>query len=139
MTGVHSLASDNYAAVHPEVMAALAAANEGHVPSYGADPVTERAIAAMRADLGADAEIGFVFNGTGANVVGLQLMLHPWQHVVCARTAHINVQETENVIFDGADAAVARINLDGAPGEACLAGIRQNADVLDVQLVSLSS
>jgi threonine aldolase len=93
MTGVHSLASDNYAAVHPEVMAALAAANEGHVPSYGADPVTERAIAAMRADLGADAEIGFVFNGTGANVVGLQLMLSPWQHVVCARTAHINVDE----------------------------------------------
>ncbi|MFZ0158664.1 MAG: beta-eliminating lyase-related protein [Kineosporiaceae bacterium] len=90
---MHSLASDNYAAVHPEVMAALAAANEGHVPSYGADPVTERAIAAMRADLGADAEIGFVFNGTGANVVGLQLMLHPWQHVVCARTAHINVDE----------------------------------------------
>jgi D-3-phosphoglycerate dehydrogenase len=55
------------------------------------------------------------------------------------RTAHINVQETENVIFDGADAAVARINLDGVPGEACLAGIRRHADVLDVQLVSLAS
>ncbi len=90
---MQSLASDNYAAVHPEVMAAIAAANTGHAPSYGADPITERAIAAMRAELGADAEIGFVFNGTGANVVGLQLMLHPWQHVVCARTAHINVDE----------------------------------------------
>jgi D-3-phosphoglycerate dehydrogenase / 2-oxoglutarate reductase len=54
------------------------------------------------------------------------------------RAASLNVQATENVIFDGAEAAVARINLDGAPGEACLAGIRTQGDVLDVQLVSLS-
>jgi D-3-phosphoglycerate dehydrogenase len=55
------------------------------------------------------------------------------------RTAGLNVQETENVIFDGAEAAVARINLDGAPGEATVAAVRAHADVLDVQLVSLSS
>ena len=34
------------------------------------------------------------------------------------RVAHLNVQETENIIFDGAHAAVARINLDGAPSAA---------------------
>ena len=54
------------------------------------------------------------------------------------RAAGLNVQETENVIFDGAEAAVARINLDGAPGAATVTAIRAHADVLDVQLVSLS-
>jgi D-3-phosphoglycerate dehydrogenase len=54
------------------------------------------------------------------------------------RTAGLNVQETENVIFDGAEAAVARINLDGAPGAATVSAVRAHADVLDVQLVSLT-
>ncbi len=90
---MRSLASDNYAEVHPEVIAAILAANTGHARPYGADEVTHAAVAAMRVELGQDAEIAFVFNGTGANVIGLQLMLQPWQHVVCAATAHINVDE----------------------------------------------
>jgi D-3-phosphoglycerate dehydrogenase len=53
------------------------------------------------------------------------------------RAAGLNVQETENVIFEGAQAAVARINLDGAPADGTVAAVRSNADVLDVQLVSL--
>ncbi len=55
------------------------------------------------------------------------------------RAAGLNVQETENVIFDGAEAAVARVNLDGAPGDATVTAIGAHAEVLDVQLVSLSS
>ena len=55
------------------------------------------------------------------------------------RAAGLNVQETENVIFDGAAAAVARINLDGAPSRAAVDAVRAHAEVLDVQLVSLSS
>ena len=52
------------------------------------------------------------------------------------RVAHLNVQETENIIFDGAQAAVARINLDGAPAAArARRHARGNADILDVQLV----
>ncbi len=90
---MRSFASDNYAAVHPDVMAAIAAANHGHAPAYGADPVTEQAVAAVRREFGDHADVAFVFNGTGANVVGLQLMLRPWEHVVCARTAHIAVDE----------------------------------------------
>ncbi|MGD9902960.1 MAG: NAD(P)-dependent oxidoreductase [Vicinamibacterales bacterium] len=54
------------------------------------------------------------------------------------RGAGLNVQETENVIFDGAEAAVARINLDAEPGAATVTAIRGHADVLDVQLVSLA-
>jgi D-3-phosphoglycerate dehydrogenase len=48
----------------------------------------------------------------------------------------LNVQETENIIFDGAEAAVARINLDGEPSTELLAAIEAgNADILSLQLV----
>ena len=54
------------------------------------------------------------------------------------RVAHLNVQETENIIFDGAQAAVARINLDGAPSVRALDAMQSgNADILDLQLVKL--
>jgi D-3-phosphoglycerate dehydrogenase len=54
------------------------------------------------------------------------------------RRADINVQETENVVFEGAEAAVARINLDGAPTPAQLAEIQPgNDNILSVQLVTL--
>jgi D-3-phosphoglycerate dehydrogenase / 2-oxoglutarate reductase len=54
------------------------------------------------------------------------------------RAAAINVQETENVIFAGAEAAVARINLDGRPSDAVLALITSgNEHVLSVQMVEL--
>jgi threonine aldolase len=86
-------ASDNYAGVHPEVLAAVAEANVGHMTSYGADPVTERAVERFRSLLGEQVEVLFVFNGTGANVVGLQSMLRTWESVVCASTSHINVDE----------------------------------------------
>src|SRR5437762_2427109 len=56
----------------------------------------------------------------------------------CLRSGNINVQETENVIFDGAQAAVARINLDGAPPETLLTTIEKgNADILDLHLVTI--
>ena len=55
------------------------------------------------------------------------------------RDAHLNVQETENVIFEGAHAAVARINLDGEPSPAILESIQNgNADILNMQLVRLT-
>ena len=54
------------------------------------------------------------------------------------RTGNINVQETENVIFEGAQAAVARINLDGAPSDALLTAMQSgNADILDLHLVAI--
>lgn len=87
------LASDNYAGVHPDVLAAVAEVNVGHAVSYGDDDVTARAADLFRAHLGAHAEAAVVFNGTGANVVGLQLLLKPWESVVCAASAHIGVDE----------------------------------------------
>jgi len=89
----HDFASDNYAGVHPEILVALAAANDGHVPGYGADPYTEHLQDVLRGHFGADATAYPVFNGTGANVVALQTMLPRWGAVICAETAHINTDE----------------------------------------------
>jgi threonine aldolase len=86
-------ASDNYAGVHPDVLAAIAAANEGHVPGYGDDPYTAAAEAAFRRLLGDDARVFFAFNGTGANVVALAAALRPYQAVICPDSAHLNVDE----------------------------------------------
>ena len=53
------------------------------------------------------------------------------------REANLNVQETETIVFEGAEAAVARINLDGAPASAVCDRIKKNQDVLDLQVVTL--
>jgi D-3-phosphoglycerate dehydrogenase len=64
------------------------------------------------------------------------VLAHVFAHL---RQGNLNVQETENVVFEGAEAAVARINLDAAPAPALLDEIRQgNADVLDLHLIALS-
>ncbi|MHC2998623.1 threonine aldolase family protein [Microbacterium sp. HJ5] len=98
MTTIHDpnlrgFASDNYSGIHPEVLAAIAAANDGHQVAYGEDDYTERLQAVMAHHFGEGVEAYPVFNGTGANVVGLQSMLPRWGAVIAASTAHINVDE----------------------------------------------
>ncbi len=92
MTGT-SFGSDNHAGVHPDVLAAVVEANTGTVPAYGDDPVTAEAERLVRRHFGPTAEVFPVFNGTGANVVGLQAMLRSFESVICAESAHINVDE----------------------------------------------
>lgn len=86
-------ASDNAAGVHPKVLAAIVAANIGHTASYGGDPWSARFAEVARGHFGAEAEAVPVLNGTGANVLALQAALPRWGAVICARTAHINVDE----------------------------------------------
>ncbi|MCW3159103.1 threonine aldolase family protein [Micropruina sonneratiae] len=86
-------ASDNYSGVHPEVLDALADANGGHQSSYGNDAYTARLAEVVRGHFGEQAETFPVFNGTGANVTGLLSVLPRWGGVVCAKSAHINVDE----------------------------------------------
>jgi threonine aldolase len=88
-----SFASDNHAGIHPDVLAAVVAANEGYAAAYGDDAITAEAARLFRRELGDHVEAFPVFNGTGANVIGLQTMLRPFEAVVCAETAHINVDE----------------------------------------------
>jgi threonine aldolase len=86
-------ASDNYAGIHPEVLDAIARVNPGHQVAYGDDDTTAELSAAMKSHFGPTAEVYPVFNGTGANVVALQAMTKRWEAVVCATSAHINVDE----------------------------------------------
>lgn len=90
---VRGFASDNYSGIHPEVLAAIAAANDGHQVAYGDDVYTHRLQEVFRQHFGEGVEAFPVFNGTGANVVGLQSMLPRWGAVIAAGTAHINVDE----------------------------------------------
>jgi threonine aldolase len=86
-------ASDNNAGVHPRVWDALRSADQGHVVAYGDDVYTETAVRLFRERFGERAEVFFVFGGTGANVSALAAVTRPYQAVVCAETAHINVDE----------------------------------------------
>jgi threonine aldolase len=86
-------ASDNYAGVHPEVLAAVAAANDGHQISYGEDVYTEYLQEVVRDHFGPRAAAFPVFNGTGANVVALSAVLPRWGAVVATTTSHIHNDE----------------------------------------------
>ena len=86
-------ASDNNAGVHARVLDALRSANQGHAVAYGDDVYTETAAGLFRERFGGRAEVFFVFGGTGANVSALAAVTRPFEAVVCAETAHINVDE----------------------------------------------
>jgi len=86
-------ASDNYSGIHPEVLEAIARANGGHQGAYGADVYTEHLQSVFQWHFGGAATAYPVFNGTGANVVSLQAMTQRWDAVICAESAHINVDE----------------------------------------------
>ncbi|MEW5853444.1 MAG: low specificity L-threonine aldolase [Myxococcota bacterium] len=88
-----TFASDNNAGVHPEILDAITRANTGHARAYGDDPLTEQAVRTIRRHLGEKAEVFFVFNGTAANVLGLQALTQPHHAIICADGAHIQVDE----------------------------------------------
>ena len=89
---MRSFASDNNSVVHPLVMAALNRANTDHALGYGDDKWTEEAVAKIKETFTQDCVPLFVFNGTGSNVVALQLMTRPYHSIFCAETAHIYVE-----------------------------------------------
>jgi len=92
MTQRKSFGSDNHAGAHPAVLRAIMDANSGDAVAYGADQWTERATAALRDTFRAD-EALLVLNGSGANVLGLSLLLRRHEAVICADSAHINTDE----------------------------------------------
>ena len=92
----------------PEALDAIAAANHGHAVSYGADEWTARLQDRVREQFGADAIAFPVFNGTGANVVGLRAMLRPWQGVICAETRAPERRRGRRARGDGRDQAADR-------------------------------
>lgn len=134
--------SDNHAGVHPDVLAALAKANEGHAQSYGHDDLTAAVDERFREHFGPDARAFLVFNGTGANVVAMRAMCRPWQGVICPSTAHLEVDEC------GAPEAMGGVKLltvGTADGKLCpedvAARVRRVGDEHSVQakVVSISN
>lgn len=104
-------ASDNYAGVHPQVLQAIAEANEGHQVAYGEDAYTARLGEVVREHFGPAAEVFPVFNGTGANVVALTSMMPRWGAVICSSLAHIHTDE------GGAPERVSGLKLFTVPAE----------------------
>src|SRR6266566_4777908 len=86
-------ASDNNAGVHPEVLEAIARVNQGHVVAYGDDSYTRSALKKFEEHFGADIEVFFTFNGTGANVLSLQSLNRSYHAVLCSEYAHIYTDE----------------------------------------------
>jgi threonine aldolase len=93
MTGHKSFGSDNHAGVHSAVLQAIVDANAGDAVAYGADQWTADAAASLRSAFGARGDAFFVLNGSGANVLGLSILLRRHEAVICAETAHINTDE----------------------------------------------
>lgn len=87
-------ASDNAAPAAPEVMAAMAKANEGYAASYGSDEIMDRVTAQIR-DLfeAPEAMVYLVSTGTTANALALSMLAAPWQTILCHRMSHIEEDE----------------------------------------------
>jgi threonine aldolase len=102
-------ASDNSATVHPAVLDAIVAANRGHAFGYGHDSYTRGVEERVEQEFGEGARAFFVFNGSGANVLSLRAACRPWHAVICATSAHINVDEC------GGPEAIAGVKLLSTP------------------------
>jgi threonine aldolase len=95
-----SFGSDNHAGAHPLVLSAMAAANAGDATAYGADPLTE-GVTGRLCELFGAAGAFLVLGGTAANVMGMSLMLQPFEAAICAESAHLNEDEcgaTERIV-----------------------------------------
>lgn len=85
--------SDNHSGISPEVLKAIADANVDHALAYGDDEYCARTTELFKQTFGQKTSVYFVFNGTGANVLCIDAMCRSHHAVVCADTAHINVDE----------------------------------------------
>src|SRR5438552_8370754 len=109
-------ASDNYAGMCPEALAALLQANEGHEVSYGDDTWTEKASNLIREVFETNCEVFFVFNGTSANSLSLASLCQSYHSILCHEVAHVEVAEcgapeffangTKVLLLEGADGKI---------------------------------
>jgi threonine aldolase len=116
-----SFASDNTAPVHPAVMAALTAINDGAMPAYGNDPVTLRLQETLREIFRhPHLRVFPVFNGSACNGLALAAMIRPYESILAHRQSHINNDECGLPEFFTGGKIVA---LDGAHGKLTPEGI----------------
>ena len=89
--------SDNHSGISPEVLEAIAQANNGHALAYGDDEYSGMTRKLFKQQFGEAAEVYPVFNGTGANTLCIDAMVRSHEAVICAETAHINVDECGSI------------------------------------------
>ena len=106
-------ASDNTGPVHPEIMAALNAANEGYAMGYGADALMTRVRDRIRAEFEApEAAVYLVATGTAANSLALATLSNPWETIFCAPVAHIHEDECNAPEFYSGGAKLTLVGAD---------------------------
>ena len=89
-----SFGSDNQAGAHDAVLAKISEASSGSAGAYGDDDWTRQAEQQLAQLFRAEGGVFLVFTGTAANVLGLSLLLRPFEAVIYAESAHLNVDES---------------------------------------------
>jgi threonine aldolase len=108
------LASDNYAGALPEMIEAIEECNKEHARSYGYDTITKKAVNEFKKTFGPGIDVSFVFNGTGANVLGLSCATQSFNGILCADTSHLYVDEsTAPEVFTGCKFFPLKTNAEG--------------------------
>lgn len=90
---MRAFASDNWSGVHPQILKAIEVANTGHQGAYGDDDYSKKAEILFKEVFGEDSRVYFLFNGTAANIVALDSLIHSFNSVICSEHAHIHVDE----------------------------------------------
>lgn len=88
-----SFASDNWAGAAPEILAALASANEGAAPGYGGDALTRKVEAKFAEAFERDCAVYFIATGGAANGLALSVMTPPYGMVLCHEESHVQMDE----------------------------------------------
>lgn len=114
--------SDNVTGIAPEILAAIAAANQGAAPSYGADAVTVRVAQRFNAVFEHEVTIFPVATGTAANALALATLTPPWGVIYCHEASHVQTDEcgapefyaggAKLIALPGADAQIAPADIE---------------------------
>jgi threonine aldolase len=88
-----NFASDNVSGIAPEILAAIGAANEGTVPSYGADALSEHLEQLFAAVFEREVLVFPVATGTAANALALAALTPPWGIIFCHEESHVQTDE----------------------------------------------
>jgi threonine aldolase len=118
-------ASDTYAGICPEALAALQEANRGHAAAYGDDPWTASARTLLRDFFEVDCEAFFVPTGTAANALALAALCQPYHSVLCHADAHVQTDECGAPEYAGK--GIKLIPLAGANGKVDPESVRRAA------------
>lgn len=131
MQPTQHFASDNYAGVCPEALAAFVAANAGHAPAYGEDEWTRKVSDRLRELFETDCDVYFVFNGTAANSLALASLCQSYHSVVCHELAHVETDECGGPEFfsNGSKLLPARGEQGKLTPEAVLEVVSRRSDI----------